>query len=281
MKYLFLIFVLVAMAFASDNGCTETSLSIAPGVSGTDAVSLTLIYDRVLTDLAYGLDIWENGTTLWLMAVDNTSHMVRVFDEAGAPYATLPLDAENGSCFGVAWNNNIDTETYYTNDWTDGVLYYTENYGSSWTTEANPSGGTARGMDFDGTDYWCTNGGGGGLWRFQPGAGQENIAIPEVTMQPSGLAVFPYGSNLGIAVTTYMTHNIYFYEWDGSTMSFLGSAPCPVYCSNSMGLTYSELTGNLYWGYIASNVSHIVEMSFTITATALERSSWGSIKTSF
>ena len=43
MKILFSILVLVAFAFADNDGCTETCIGIDPGTSGSDAVSLTLL----------------------------------------------------------------------------------------------------------------------------------------------------------------------------------------------------------------------------------------------
>ncbi len=69
----------------------------------------------------------------------------------------MNLSARNEYCFGVSWNNNSLASSYYTNDWINTVLYYTESFGVSWAVLPNPSGNDARGMDFDGTDYWCTN----------------------------------------------------------------------------------------------------------------------------
>ncbi len=237
--------------------------------------------DWAQTEQVLGLEIYESSSITILASDRNNLELVGYDPSTGVPTGgTLPYDAGNTNCFGAAWNNNTDTEVYYTNDWSDSFFYETEDFGVSWVTVASPNGNMARGMDFDGTDYWCTNGDGGGLWRFQPGVGQANIAIPEVPTQPSGLAVFPYGGNIGVAVTTYNTHNIYFYEWDGAAMSYLGSAACPVSVAGSYGLTYADLNGHLYWSYKdGSDVYHLAELTFTITA--LERSSWGSIKTSF
>ncbi len=280
-KLLFVVMLVAALAFGANDGCTDSSIGIDPGTSGSDAVALTVINDWTQTEQVLGLEIWESSSITILGSDRANLHMVGYNSSTGAPTGvTLPYDSGNTNCFGIVWNNNTDTEVYYTNDWSVTHLYETEDFGVSWASVTSPNGSQARGMDFDGTDYWCTNADGGGLWRFQPGVGQENIAIPEVPTQPSGLAVFPYGGNIGIAVTTYNTHNIYFYEWDGAAISYLGSAACPVSgISSSYGLTYADLNGHLYWSFSDGSNYHIAEISFTITA--LERSSWGSIKTSF
>ena len=276
------IFAFTALAFASNDGCNETSININLRPLGSDDITLTVINDWTLTNKVLGLDILEGPSGCFVLGVDNTNDWIQAYDaNSGVTAGTISLHADNGSCFGVAWNNNPDIDTYYTNDYFDDVLYYTEDQGISWTTVTNPAGNSGRGMDFDGTDYWETNDTGGGLWRFQPGVGAQNIAIPEVPSRPSGLTVFPYESDLGVAVTCYSTHNIYFYKWDGSTMDFIGFAACPVSgISESYGLAYAETNGHIYWSYINnSGEYHLTKLSFSILA--LEQSSWGSIKNSF
>ena len=277
MKILLLLLILTVLAYADNDGCTE----IGPGSSlpGTDDIVLVLLNDWVLAEKALGLDIF-NG--VYILGVDNVNMYVQAYDATTcAPLGTLPLDPANASCFGIAWNNDATNDTYYTDDWTATNLFFTDDFGSTWSAEPNPAGNSARGMDFDGTDYWTTNGNGGGLWRFVPGVGQDNIAIPEVPTQPSGVTVFPMGSNVGVAVTAYQTLSIFFYEWDGATLSFTGSAPCPaasVY--RSYGLAYAETNGNIFWSYQDNSSNyHIAEFSFDMVS--LEQSSWGAIKSSF
>ncbi len=278
MKIILILIVLTTFAFASDNGCTDTGISSNPPVSGSNSVTLTVINDWVQTNQVLGLDVWEDGTDVYVLGTDRTNQQVLAYED-GAIAAVLPLYATNTNCFGIAFNNNVDTEVYHTNDWVLSDLYYTEDFGSNWATITNPAGSSGRGMDFDGTDYWSTNADGGGIWRFQPGAAQENLSIPEVPTQPSGLAVFPYNGNIGIAITTYNTHNIYFYQWDGSSLDYMAATACPVAVSSSAGLAYSETDGCLYWSYSDGSNYHLTQLSMSITA--LQRSSWGSIKASF
>lgn len=280
MKYLFVLLAMAAMVFAANDGCTESYVSMNPAPS-TDDISLSVVNDWALPsgEKALGIDVYESPSQVLVLGTDNTNGYIQGWD-AGTSAGTLPLDAANGSCFGVAWNNNPDTDTYYTNDWSSSNLFYTEDFGSTWTTTPNPAGSNGRGMDFDGTDYWSTNGTGGGIWRFQPGVGQSNLSTPEIPTQPSGLAVFPYMGDVGIAITCYQTMNIYVYVWDGSTLSYLGSAACPGSPYRSYGLTYSDTTDHLYWSYSPTSGSYsIAELSFTITS--LSRDTWAGIKTAF
>lgn len=195
MKMILVLLGIAAFALAADDGCTDTTIGVNPPASGTDDVVLAIVNDwGVLPSggKALGLDVFEGPGAYYVLGVNNTAMYIQAWDAvSGTALGTLPLDAANAACFGVAWNNVVDTDTYYTDDWTDTVLYYTENFGTSWTTVANPAGSSARGMDFDGTDYWTTNGDGGGLWRFQPGVGAQNIAIPEVPTQPAASQCSP------------------------------------------------------------------------------------------
>jgi len=282
MKYLFITLFFLTIAFADNDGCTDLRTGALPPSAGNDAVQLTLLNDWVLDDKALGLDVFEGPASFYILGADNMNDWIRAFDPAtGAPTGTLNLDPANGSCFGVAWNNDYTNDTYYTDDWSNTNLFFTDNFGTTWTQTPNPAGNSARGMDFDGTDYWTTNGNGGGLWRFTPGGSQENISIPQITTLPSGITVFPYGSDIGVAVTAYSTLSIFFYDWDGSSLTFIGSAPCPATnVASSFGLAYADTNGNIFWSYKDNTGNyHLAEFSFT--TSVLEQSSWGAIKSSF
>ena len=283
MKVFLILVAITAFAFAADNGCT--TLGNGHHSPTTDNVVLTVLHDWSIPSgaKALGLDIVEDETGTFIVGTDNVMRHLRIYDAStGESIGIINLDTENAGCFGVAWNNTPDTPTYYTSDWSDPFLYYTENFGISWTTVTSPAGNNARGMDFDGTDYWTTNGDGeDGLWRFQPGVGGENLSIPEVPfyMALSGLTVWDYNGDIAVAVTTYQDCNIWIYIWDGSSLTFHGSAALPITPSQGFGLAYSE-NNHLYWSYQEySGIYHLVDM--TINMTSLSRDSWAGIKTSF
>ena len=281
MKYLLITMIVSALVVASDDGYSEVARTVFPHSFDYDGVSLTLVNDWPQTQQVLGLDIYEYPGVCFVLGSDRNGMKIQSYNiMTGVPTGTITLSSGNTNCFGVACNYDPDTSTFLTNDWSDEVLYFTEDNGSSWTTFSNPSEHDARGMDFDGTDYWCTNGGGGGVWRFQPGVGQQNIATPQVTSAASGLTVFPYNGDIGLAVACYSSSFVEFYQWDGNDMVHLGSASLPISFEDSFGLAYAETNDHIFWSYKdASDIYHLAELSFEITS--LERSSWGNIKSSF
>lgn len=266
MKLLLLILIIGALAYSE----------------GNESISIALVNDWITADQVLGIDCYQSGSSDFVLAACNQNSVIRVYEATtGLPTGvTIPLATANDYSWGVVWSNDPASEEYYSNDMAQNSIYRTDDNGVTWTTVPNPSNGSGRGMDFDGTNYWITNGVGGGLWCFQPGGTQENIEIPEIPTSPSGLTVFPFQGKLGIAVTAYSTHSIFFYLWDGASISFLGSADCPVSSVNaSFGLAYAE-NGSIFWTYrVGPSEYHLAELSFSIFA--LEQSSWGSIKTSF
>ncbi len=255
----------------------------------TDDIQLTSVNEWIVSGAANGLDVVVSAGNTYVLAVDRAAQCLRAYNNSGVAAYTIPLGPVNVSCFGVAWNNNptSGSDTYYTSDWDAPSLFYTEDRGVTWTTETNPASTSGRGLDFDGTYYWIAdydqNSDYNGVWRLQPGISSQSIPLsPVPPSYISGLTVFPYNNNLCVAVTTYEAHNIYFYLWNDSAMSYLGSAACPSEATvqYSLGLAYSATSGTIFWSYLdMSNIFHIAELSFAITE--LEHSSWGSIKASF
>ncbi|RKZ03186.1 hypothetical protein DRQ25_17965 [Candidatus Fermentibacteria bacterium] len=283
MKYFLFVLVIAVVAFADNDDCTDISSGAGSYPSDGDDISTTVINEWEIFVCALGMDFFDLGTRSYFYVIDNNTNLLVLFNGGAGciPLDSYNLDAANGSGFGVAWNFDGSEDTFYTDDSENASLFFTDDNGSTWSTASNPAGIQGRGMDFDGTDYWTTNGNGGGVWRFLPGVGQQNIATPELPTTPSGLTVFPYQSNLGIAVTCYQTFSIYFYVWDSSTMTFLGSAPCPVSgLTKSYGLAYTGTTETFFWTYQdGSGNYHLAE--FSMSTNALEHSSWGAIKGSF
>ncbi len=276
-----LLSLFVSLAFATDNyGYNSTESSARIETQGTDAISITVINSFTTEQQALGLDIYSNGLSDYILAVCHDNMHVEIYEIDGSSAGYFNLSLANLGSFGIALNDIPDSEVYV-NDWNSSNLFKSEDVGASWTTLTNPAGDMGRGMDFDGTDYWQLNSEGNSIWRFQPNAGAEEIAVPGVSGLLSGLTTFPYQSSLGIALTSYNVHNIYFFEWDGTSLTNLGSAPCPgadIYYS--LGLAYNAVTGNMHWSYVNNSWTYTI-VEFSLDITSLERSSWGSIKSSF
>ena len=247
-------------------------------------ITLTLEDEWYINDAetTMGLDVWTNGGEIRIIFCDQVLRELGSFDPVtGVVVGAIPLDPSNTECFGVAFNNNLSSPLWYTNDCSETCLYYTTDL-TTWGTTPNPSGALGRGMDFDGNDYWQTFGD-SGVYRFQPGVVEEFVELPGVSGVMSGLTVFPFNGNLGIVVTCYESHKFHFHEWDGSTITYLGSADCPssVYNSDNFGLAYCDLNGMLYWSYINTTFDTVIaEISFEIIV-GLQQDTWGSIKSGF
>ncbi|MCK5842304.1 MAG: hypothetical protein KAH31_09065 [Candidatus Sabulitectum sp.] len=282
MKYIFLIIGISSLVSANNNEHVNNCSTVDPYLSADD-ITLTSINNWTLPYWVMGLEVYDVPGYFVVLGADPELNMVIAYDGfTGVPTGeVIELDPVNGSCFGIAWDNDPDSPVFYTTDWSSPYLFETDDFGTSWSSSSNPAGLNSRGMDFDDVNFWMISIDGPELYRIQPGSSFETLDIPEVPALPSGITVFPHEGNVGIAITTYHTHNIYFYQWDGSLLSFMGSAACPASSiSLSTGLAFREATGNMYWSYEDSaGTYHLVEMSFEITS--LQRSSWGNIKSSF
>ncbi|PIE51442.1 hypothetical protein CSA37_12000 [Candidatus Fermentibacteria bacterium] len=253
--------------------------SLAIALPATDDVSITVVGSFSSVTETLGLDISESASSTFLLAINDRDDLVQVYDpETGSTLNTIQLDSENTKGFGVAVNDATDTGLC-TDDYEKNLLFCTDNGGTTWTTYTGPVGIYGRGMDYDGTNYWITNNN-NGVCYFQPGGASVMLATPEVSKRLTGLTTFPYNGNTGIAVTTYVSHNIWFYSWDGTDLEFLGSAPCPVTPHRSYGLAYSENRDSFFWAYRTSNYEYEI-VEFTINLSSLARDSWAGIKTSF
>lgn len=229
---------------------------------------------------AFGMSLMEDtgGPDVFLAGVNNNAMKIYIYTPEGVLTDSLFLDPANQKCFGVAWNPA--NGSFLTNDWETVSLFQTFDNGATWSTHADPAENSGRGLDFDGTHYWSTNGY-AGVIRFTPGGASSNHATPEIADLLSGLALFPLQGGTGIALTTYSNHYIWFYEWNNTSLEYIGKAQCPAPCQPSAGLAYSHSRETLFWSYKVPSGDYMVsELSFEI-GMALGQTTWGGIKTSF
>ncbi len=261
----------------------KTAIIFLTVVLGTcfSGISLTLENTFPAQGKAMGLDVIENpsGSEVTIMGTNNTDDAVYFYTVSGMVTNTMPLDPLNGSCFGVVFD--LEESILHTNDWEQTDLFCSDDMGSTWSTVQDPSGNAGRGLDFDGEYYWTTNGY-SGLFQFSPGyPPTQNLVLPEIYDQLSGLTVFPFEGGTGIAVTTYSDHNIWFYLWDGSDLQFLDSAPCPADCQASYGLACSNNLETIFWSYKTTSGEYFIsEFSYQIDQS-LQQQTWGGVKSSF
>lgn len=259
-------------------------ITFVMGVSntfGSSTVSLSSVNTFAAEGRAMGLAVSENpsGSEFALLGVNNSDDMLYLYSVSGFVTGSIELDSLNGHCFGVVLNQTQDV--IYTNDWEETDLFLTEDYGTTWSRVSDPAVNSGRGLTFDGNYYWTTDGY-SGLLQFLPGTPPvQSFLLAEIYGQLSGLAVFPFQGNTGLAITTYSDLSIWFYEWDGVNLQFLGSAPCPEPCQASYGLAYSTALEHLFWSYKTSSGEYLIsELSFEIDLS-FTQNTWGGIKASF
>lgn len=279
MKYLFFLLTIAVAAFAWVDEDGRDS-SIPEGTVPADGAAITLtVIDTFQVSSAtnmLGLDTQDGSDQLALM--DNTGGSVRaVTMGSGNPVWDFPV--YNSYHFGIC-HNWPPSYGWYSNNFLDSNMYY---YSGGWTVAfGNPAGTSGRGLDFqnDGNYIWQTYNN-NRIYRIDESGGSDFYTISEPTDQMSGLAVFPYNGNLGVFVTVYDFQDWFLYEFDGSSLTYIGSGNAGLGSfSSSYGITYHPDTDTFFWSYVVyGSLKWIAEVQFS--ESSLEQSSWGSIKAQF
>ncbi len=272
---------LAAFANHSSNGFMPTSSStdVLIGTENDD-ISITILntFNCDYAQQIMGLDFSSDSNVLVFVSNDDDI-MYSCDPDNGNMLGELALNyAPSLHEFGVC----VDLlSNCYFNDFDQNHMYWWDT--SVWHLITNPVGDDGRGMDYDGNRIWETFN-----WTTKQivsfntdGSGVQYFDIPELgSAQPSGLTTFPFGSDLGIMVTSYGLFNFYFYSYDGSTLTSLGFVSCPAPCLTSLGLAYSETRDTYFWSYEDSAGDFwISELDIEITGSALTPATWGTIKT--
>ena len=282
MKSCLLILVLAISALAVNT----VSVSTPPVVS--DDIEIAVVNDWTLSEKALEIALMETPDGPRILGIDNGDDVIRIWDNGQTSQSITLPPASTGHSWGIACKNDGDTVSeIIVNDFDKYDIYRSNDVGLTWDTFTDPGGKYSRGMDWDGTHYWTViNSYTDQLCRFQPGGTSEVWDIPEIgdTQQGSGLAVFPMADgNTGIALAAFDTNVFFFYSWDGSQLSYIGSALTPFSDSVmiSLGLAYSPSTGHFFWTYGPAAGYRMVEFTVSLSPQSLSTTTWGAIKTAF
>lgn len=273
-----------ALAYAGLDGNAFALTPVSPAdVQFTGSITVTVI------------ETWDPGVQIlgldWFNCIDGYIAMASAEDDKiyrwdatnEMPAGSIDLMDTNASCFGVAAG---PTGAIFTsNDWSLTNLFVCGSDPSWIDLPANPAGSGGRGMEYDEEtgEYWevGTVGTNYTLYSFVPGVGESSFELTQPSDQLSGVALFPYEGNLGVAVTCYNVHYLYFYEYDGAALTHIGIAPCPeLGQAYSFGLCYANSRDTFYWSWSDGSDSHLTELDIDFDA-GLTPSTWGSIKAQF
>lgn len=277
MKFQVVAILAFALAFAADENGAEMQGQEAAVPTASDDISITIVntWQAPYASHILGLEYRDDqGDILFVSSLNNKVFIAN--PDNGAQIGSIDRPAGMYG-FDVAW----DGTEYYINGWNTSVIYH--GTGSGWTSYANPAGTNGRGMSFDGAQIWESNSS-TGAYTFNPdGTGAQPYALPGVTVQISGLTAFPFPTGnqpCGLMATCYNQPTFYFYTFNGSSITPIGSAPCPTSVTQSLGLTYSQTRGTFFWSYSYSGAYYVAELDIEMGA-ALEGDTWGDIKTQF
>ncbi len=283
MKYLvfLLTFAVAAMGWVDEYG-RDSSIPDGTLPSCNDAITLNIIDTFQVSSAGQMLGLDTQQGCNQLVVMDSDASLIRaVVMGTGNPVWTHPTPCSD--TFGCCHNWPIPYG-WYVNCYANSNMYYYDD--PNWIVAfSNPAGSNGRGLDFqnDGNYIWETYSSGTThrIYRIDETGGYTYYTITEVPGQMSGLAVFPYNGNLGIIVTCYGFQDWFLYEFDGSSLTYEGSGdPGLSNFTMSLGPTYYGNTDTFFWSYIVyGTIRWIAEVEFI--TTALERSTWGSIKTQF
>lgn len=279
--------ILLVIAF-SVIALPGSSLPITNPQIVNDDISVEVIDDWTISEKALDLSVMQTLNGPVVLGIDNGDDLIRIWEDGQTSQSITLPSASSGHSWGIACNNSGDTAAeIMVNDFDSYSFYLTDDVGLSWTTEEDPGGKYSRGIDFDGTHYWTViNGYTDELCRFQPGGTAQNWEIPEIgdTQQGSGLTVFPLeNGDTGIALAVFDTGVFFFYSWDGSDISYIGSVATPFSDSVliSLGIAYCETTGHFFWTYGPVSGYRMVEFTISFSGQSLSSTTWGSIKNAF
>ena len=281
MKLLILLFALplVALGWIDDHG-VDSTIPAGPSPTEEDAITFTAINTFNVASASHILGLNMQYNTSQFGMVDNVDDYIRGISNTGGSVWTIAINyGGTMSNFGTAHSWPVPYG-WYLNAWSDGSMHYYSS--STWSVAfANPAGTSGRGMSFEVDDnhLWETNSS-SGVYRISMAGVGESFSTPEVSGQMSGIATFQHGGNTWVAVACYYDAFVYFYEYTGSALNYIGSANTNLSGFNIVtGLTYSNSSDTFFIAYEMPTAWWVAELDYSITA--LERDTWGSIKSQF
>jgi|WetSurMetagenome_2_1015567.scaffolds.fasta_scaffold22747_2 hypothetical protein len=279
---------LAGQATADDNGFREQGVPIVPRHDAPDnLVSLSVIETWTLpVSQILGLDwyYWEDGYIVF--ASSSEDRVYRWDANLENLYGYTDTMDTNALAYGVAAGPN--GSYFATNDFGNSWMYmwWPAPGGAAWEPHPNPAGSNGRDMewDHDNNVFWeaATSGSTRMVYRFLYDTSYTTYTLTQPGGQLSGLAVFYPSGVTTLAVTCYSDLHIYFYQFNGSSLNWIGTADCPAVpgLSQSCGLCYAHSRGTMYWSWLdTGGVYHLTELG--IGNLGLQPSTWGIIKTLF
>ncbi|MFO8184240.1 MAG: hypothetical protein R6U39_08710 [Candidatus Aegiribacteria sp.] len=120
-----------------------------------------------------------------------------------------------------------------------------------------------------------------GIMRFYPGSGTYQMFDYHTPDESgSGITIFPYAGQTGVAVSYFGYDRVEFYVFDPpDILTFTGDAEIPVEVDCCCGLEYVPERSTFYMPVRISGLTHMLELGCDILE--LRQDTWGGIKSMF
>jgi hypothetical protein len=281
MKHVIHLLFAFAVLSAADNGQTSYSLQnpVRPD-PGRDVISITPLgsYAITFTTSLLGIDDMGDNSDV-LFAIDPLHENIVGFEGLTGTYiaALADIHPNNADAFGIGMNT-FGSPYILTNDCSDTGLFA---YSGVWSILDNPAGDNGMGMEFDGTWLWqvVSDGALHRLLAWQPdGTTLWYDVSAYIPGQLVGCACF--WDPLHIAVTCENSDDIYVFQIDGSSYTYIGSADLSFIPGEHSDLAYCEHVDRFFMSYTIGYACNIAMFEMDINVP-LERGTWAGIKSSF
>ncbi len=230
-----------------------------------------------------GMDYCENDGNL--VVSDNATSTIRGFVPGSGTEVwnmSIPFEGIYGVC--QTGGAGVDA-TWYATSWSTSDMYKWDPEKKGWSIAFdNPAGSYGRGLDFDENtnQIWEVDSVYGFYQIDETGASTQHI-LDYALGWLGGIALFPYGDELGIVVTYYDFYFFAFYSFDGTDLTFLGEGSIEIpNFTDSYGISYDPSSDTFFWAYkVYGDGYKVTEFSYEFQTTSLNRDTWAGIKASF
>lgn len=247
--------------------------------------------DGTFANHAYGLEFCSIGGNYSIAFIDGGLSTDTLYFASHSNLNSMLYSSGLHSSNSNPWGTVVTPPNMTNTDFVSSNLF--RGLWTTWSSYSNPAGTRSRGITRTSDDHlWLTrtlgssgsytqflgrmeNGNPGSIIWYDAGAGLGG------TRCLSGLTDFIYfNGNVVLAYTIYNSGWVRFQEYTGSGINYLGYASLPISSvDTSYGICYNSIRDSFYWSYKKNSHYYVTEMDINITA--LSRSTWGQIKTSF
>ncbi|MCK5115834.1 MAG: hypothetical protein KAR44_04490 [Candidatus Aegiribacteria sp.] len=275
MRYIFFILLIAGIAFTSFAGDGPSVVEPQHGFS-TDDIILTSLGTWVITaKTPRGIDCSDSVSEIYI--TDYSTDLIGIYDYTGTLLNHIPCPGEIPDVAGICQGPDYLLINDFGSD-TDIFKYQT----GIWNPDfANPAS-SPTGMDMDATGaIWEIEASSNTLYRFDASGtllNQWSLSEPPASASAMACTIFPINSTNVVMIGGMTWADFYFYEWDGTDLTFIGTHVTPQSSNKSYGAAWCSQRDTIFWVYKGGGTFYVCEFQCFITGVALERTTWGAIK---